>query len=258
MVIELELLDYALLSLTGAVAGFVNVMAGGGSLLTLPIMVFLGLPGPFANGTNRVAISIQNVVAVAGFARNGYADIKLSIRLALCTVPGAVIGAFAATRLEGIWFNRVLAMVMICVLLLMIKKERKRPIATKPEDSCDSIKHMAWGHILMVGVGFYGGFIQAGVGFLIMAVLHRLMGFDLIRVNMHKVFIILVFTATALVTFALNDQVLWKVGFVLALGNATGAWLATHIAIRKGEEIIRVIFYIAITAMAVHLLMIAK
>ena len=258
MNIELDLWQYALLCSVGTFAGFINVMAGGGSLLTLPLMVFLGLPGPVANGTNRVAITIQNISAVIGFKAKGYANFKLSLSLALCTLPGAVLGALAATRLEGVWFNRVLAGVMIMVLLLMLSKKRKPKGSPEAPTESSSIRHVPLGHLLMVGVGFYGGFIQAGVGFILMAVLHRVMGMDLIRVNMHKVFIVLVFTLTAMITFALKGQIFWAAGLVLAVGNATGAWIATHFAVKKGEKAIRVILYVAISVMALRLLMIAK
>ena len=119
-------------------------------------------------------------------------------------------------------------------------------------------RNLLWGHLCMVAAGFYGGFIQAGVGFILMALLHRVMGLDLVRVNMHKVFIVLVFTSSALITFALSGQVWWIVGLALAAGNATGGWIGTLVAVKKGERWIRVIFYIAISAMAIRLLVMNK
>ena len=127
----MELWQLALLSAAGVVAGFLNVMAGGGSLLTVPIMVFMGIPGAVANGTNRIAILAQNVTAVTTFFRRGFADFKLSLSLAACSLPGAVAGAFVGTRLEGVWFNRALALIMIGVMLIMYFDKGKKSKAAQ-------------------------------------------------------------------------------------------------------------------------------
>lgn len=237
----------------GSVAGFINVMAGGGSLLTLPVMVFMGLPGPTVNGTNRIAILAQNISATISFFRHGYRDLRLSLSLTACALPGTVLGAMAGTRLEGVWFNRTLACVMIVVLLLMSRKSRA---STSPDEGGSiSRRRFVLAHLGMVLVGLYGGFIQAGVGFLLMAILHRVLGLDLVRVNMHKVFIIGVYTVLAVAIFAAEGQIFWAAGVALALGNATGGWIGVHFAVAKGDRIIRVVFRFALVAMAVKLLL---
>ncbi len=120
-------MDYwqgGILVLVGCVAGFLNVMAGGGSILTVPVMVFMGMPGPVANGTNRIAILAQNIIAAITFFKKGFSDFKLSITLSLCAIPGAIVGALIGTRLEGVWFNRTLAIIMIVVICLMAWKKQ--------------------------------------------------------------------------------------------------------------------------------------
>lgn len=230
----MDLWQLILLAIIGCLAGFINVMAGGGSLLTMPVMVFMGMPGPLANGTNRVAILAQNVTAVTGFFRQGFSDFKLSLSLSLCALPGAVIGAYFGTKLQGLWFNRVLAGVMIAVMILMsVKKHRAGGITTTtgpPER-----KRLIAAHILIAVAGFYGGFIQAGVGFILMAILHRVLGLDLVRVNMHKVFIVGVYTIFALAVFAVRGNVAWIPGISLAAGNAIGGWVGSHIAVKKAN-----------------------
>lgn len=252
-----------LLLLAGLISGFVNVLAGGGSLLIMPIMVILlGMDGPVANGTNRVAILAQNVTAVAGFRKKGFSDIKLSITLALCALPGAAIGAWYGTKLEGIWFNRVLSGVMIGVMILMTYNHHreKRNKARADEDTADKRLHtptraqLIAGHILIVGVGFYGGFIQAGVGFLLMAVLNQAMGLDLVRVNMHKVFIVATYTIVALGLFAWSGNVMWGRGLVLAVAMSVGGWLGSHAAVDKGEGFIRVALNVALTVLIIKLI----
>jgi uncharacterized membrane protein YfcA len=125
---------------------------------------------------------------------------------------------------------------------------------TGQENAEPSRKQLLWGHVLMVGVGFYGGFIQLGVGFIIMPVLHRVMGFDLVRTNMHKVFIVASYTAAALLVFASQVEILWIVGLALALGNSIGAWFATNIQIKEGEGIIKIVLNVVLVGFIIKLL----
>ncbi len=247
----MEIWQLGLLSAIGVVAGFLNVMAGGGSLLTVPVMVFMGVPGPVANGTNRIAILAQNITAVTAFFRRGFSDFKLSLTLAACALPGAVAGALAGTRLEGAWFNRVLAIIMLGVMLVMATggNRKNREAGGEP-----SRRQLLWGHICMAGVGFYGGFIQLGVGFIIMPVLHRVMGLDLVRTNMHKVFIVMSYTVVALLIFASQVEILWIVGAALAVGNSIGGWIATHVQLERGEGIVNLVLNTVLVLFIIKLL----
>ncbi len=246
---DVHVWQYFLLAALGVIAGFTNVMAGGGSLLTMPAMIFLGMPPAMANGTNRVALLAQNVTAVSRFRKKGFSDFKLSLSLALCTLPGAVIGAFAAVKIDPSWFKRLLALVMIGALIMILRGGRRKK--GTPEKA--SKARTVWAHIGMVGVGFYGGFIQAGVGFILMALLNGVLLLDLVRVNMHKVFIVGIYMVPSLIVFALTGDVAWLAGIILAVGNSAGAWAGTHAAVRGGDKLIRVVFAIAVIAMAVIL-----
>jgi uncharacterized membrane protein YfcA len=131
----------------------------------------------------------------------------------------------------------------------------KKPSSSQPTPAVTPTKGR-WiiGHVLMLIAGFYGGFIQAGVGFILMTILHKVMGLDLVRVNMHKVFIVAMYTVVALAIYAGRGHVLWFPGICLAAGNASGAWIGTHFAIKKGERLIRWVFNIALVALVVKLL----
>ncbi len=248
----MEAWQLAVLAGLGCLAGVLNVVAGGGSLLTLPAMVLMGMDGPVANGTNRVAILAQNVTAVWGFRSKGYADFQLSLTLALATLPGAIAGAYAGTVVRGEAFNRILAGIMIGVLILMVIQERRPSRGAEASES--GSPRFGAGHVAMAAVGFYGGFIQAGVGFLLMAALHGVMRLDLVRVNMHKVFVVGVFTVAALAVFAGRGQVLWVPGLALAAGNSVGGWLGARLSVERGEGLIRKVLYVALAVMAVRLL----
>jgi len=226
------------------------VMAGGGSLLTVPVMLFMDLPGPVANGTNRIAILAQNITAVYAFFRKGFSDFKLSLTLSLAASIGAAGGAMVGVRLEGIWFERVLALVMIAVMLVMAMGNGKTKAATtdgKP-------RRLLLGHLCMVGAGFWGGFIQIGVGFILMPILHKVMGLDLVRVNMYKVFVVLAYTIVALAVFASQLELMWWAGIGLAVGNSIGGWYGAHTTVARGEVWIKRVMYVALSGFIIKLL----
>ncbi len=246
-----ELWQLALLAGAGVAAGFLNVMAGGGSLLSIPIMLFLGVPGPVANGTNRISIIAQNIVAVRTFFRRGFSDFKLSLTLSAAAIPGAILGALVGVRLEGEWFDRVLAVVMLGVLVLMQLPSKKHDDTGKPLTR----QRLIVGHVLMFGAGCWGGFIQVGVGFILMPILHRVMGLDLVRTNMHKVFIALTYNLFALAIFAAAVTVHWQFGLALAAGNSLGGYFGARFSVHGGEVWIRRVFTLVLLIFIAKLLL---
>ncbi len=243
-----ELFAVALLFVVGIIAGFLNVNAGGGSTLTLPILIFMGLDGATANGTNRLAILLQNSSAIYSFKKENFSDMKLSFKLALFTLPGAIAGAFWAIHIDDILFKKILTGVIIFVIAtLLIPKTNK---IRKSDDKNVSV----WAYLSMFAAGFYGGMIQAGVGFIFMTILHNLMKFDLIRVNMHKVFIVWIYTLPVLLIFILTGNINWGLGLSLAFGNMLGAKLAVKFAVKKGEKAIKIILIFVMLLMAAKLI----
>lgn len=246
----LETWQLALLAIAGFASGWINVIAGGGSLLTVPVMVFMGLPGPVANGTNRVAIIAQSVTAVGAFFRNGLSDFRLSVTLSIAASIGAYFGAKLGLGLSGAAFNYVVAAVMVVVMTLMATGEDKA--APRPDASAKA-RNLVLGHVLMAGAGVWGGFIQIGVGFLMMPILYRVIGLDLVRTNMHKVFIALIFTTVALFVFASAVPIAWDAGVALAAGNALGGWMGAQATMKRGEEFIKRALFAVLVLMAVKL-----
>lgn len=239
-----------LLFFVGIFAGWLNVLAGGGSLLTVPVMLFMDIPAPVANGTNRIAILAQNITAVYTFFRKGFSDFKLSLSLSAAASLGAVGGAYIGVHLDGVWFDRLLAIVMVVVMYLMATGKDRTP----ENNNNQQPKNLLLGHLCMIAAGFWGGFIQIGVGFILMPILHRVMGFNLVRVNMYKVFIVLSYTIIALSIFATQLQLLWWAGLGLAAGNSIGGWYGAHTTIQKGEVWIKRVMYIALSCFIVKLL----
>lgn len=260
----MEIWNIPVVFTVGIIAGLINTLAGGGSLLSLPILIFLGLPAAVANGTNRLAIMIQCIFAVAGFKRKGVSDFKLSILLSIPALFGAVIGAQIAIDIPDSVFKMALAVVMMFVLGLILWNPHRRE---QPVPSLDASAGAVAGRgvaglskvrltIMMVVfffIGVYGGFIQAGVGFIIIAAFTAIGGFGLVKTNSHKVFIVGVYTLFALLVFVFNDKIFWSLGLSLAAGNGLGGWLGSHLAVAKGEKWLRIFLIISVIVMVVKL-----
>lgn len=226
---------FPLLIAAGFVAGFVNTLAGSGSLVTLPALIFLGLPPTVANGTNRLGILMQNVVAVSRFRDFGVLEIRKSGWLAVPAVLGAVLGARLAVDLDEELLRRVIGALFLLLLPVIALRPQRWLVGKRS----DGLEHgwPVWLALFFVGV--YGGFIQAGVGVFLLVCLVLGAGYDLVRANAIKVLIVLCFTAFALVVFLRHGQVAWLPGLTLGVGNMAGAWWATKIASERGAEFVR-------------------
>ncbi len=242
-----EYTEFLILFGVGILAGLINVMAGGGSSLTLPALIFLGLDSATANGTNRIGILIQSIFATLSFRKEKIIGLNLGLRLAALTIPGAILGAFLALRITDRWFQIILGIVMIGVITSMLIPQTKN-LTTSEQGRKTWLVYPA-----MFAIGFYGGFIQVGVGILIMAVLYHLMRMNLVFVNMHKVFITLIFTIPALLIFMWTDNVNWILGLALAAGNGFGGWWAARVSVRGGEKVIRYVMIVAIFIISLKL-----
>lgn len=242
---------YPLVIAAGFAAGFINTLAGSGSLITLPLLIFLGLPANVANGTNRVAILLQNVIGVGRFNYLKVLDLRRGLLLAIPAIVGAVIGARIAVSIDEQTMRRVIGILMIVMLALLIVRP-KRWLQGRPEMLG---KKPGWLQVLsFFAVGIYGGFIQAGVGLFLLAALVLGAGYDLVKANAVKLLIVLCFTIFALVIFIINNQVVWSVGLILAVGNMGGAWVATRMAVEKGAAFVRLLLIAVVIVSAVLLL----
>jgi uncharacterized membrane protein YfcA len=245
-----EWYHYVLLVVVGFVVGFINTVAGGGSLISLPVLIFLGLPPGVANGTNRVAVAIQNIMGTAGFKSKGVSTYPFNIYLGISALFGAILGAYIAVDIKGETFNRILAVIMIIVVLIIL---------FKPKMKLEELQERVTGRHLWIGIvaffffGIYGGFINAGLGFIIILFLHYVNHMSLVRANATKVAVVLIYTLAALVVFVLNDKIIWEVGLILAIGNGSGAWMASRVSVDKGDGFIKTFLVVMVVIMAVRL-----
>lgn len=248
---DISLLQIGAILGAGLVAGFINTMAGGGSFLTLAALELAGLPSAMANGTNRVAIEIQNIMAVMGFRSKGISNFKLSLHFAVPALLGAIAGAYLVIDLPTVVFHRIMAAAMIMMLVILVINP-KRWLQGRNVEFAGRRRLLAY--LVFFAIGLYGGAIQAGVGFLLIAALVLVAGLNLVHTNSHKVFIVGTYTLFALFMFALRGQVNWILGLVLSIGNGAGAWIASRLAAEKGEKVVRVVLGIALVVLSIRYL----
>jgi len=241
-----HLFPLVLLALVGFVAGALNVVAGGGSFLTLPVLIFLGLPATVANGTNRVGVLLQNVGGVWAFHRHKVLDWRWGWRVSVPAIAGAALGTWIALQTGDLAFRRILAAVM--VLMTIWPLVGSSPVAGRTASPPSSALVMT-GFFL---VGIYGGFLQAGVGFLILG-LTSMSGFDLVRGNAIKVLSVLLLTALSLAIFAAEHSVDWRLGLALGAGTFAGGQLGVRLTVLKGHRWVRTVVIAAIIVFAVRL-----
>lgn len=244
-------LEYPLYVIVGIFTGFLNTVAGGGSLISMPILIFMGLPGTVANGTNRVAILTQNIFAVGGFHSKGVQlPFPYVYYLSGVSLVGGLIGAWLATDISDVLFNRILAVVMILVAMSIVFNR-----SGKKKDDIEKMTaaNQVMGVVLFFFLGIYGGFLQAGIGFLVIAMLAQVNNFSLVKINYIKVFAAILYTGAAVLIFALEDKIIWSVGITLAMGQGLGAWYASRWSVDKGDQWIKRILVVAVFAMAIKL-----
>lgn len=223
-----------ILLVSGLVVGFINTLAGGGSAISLTVFMALGLPVHVANGTNRVAILMQNLSSTATFFRKRMLDVRLGLRLAIPVIFGALLGARVAVTIDEHVFQICLAVVMVSVLVFILfgdrifsrTGERRRPIR--------------WIHyVVFFCIGLYCGYIFVGTGYLVLLVTMGMLHFDIVRSNVIKNFIILLAIPFSLAVFMINGDVNYSYGLIHGAGNMVGAFLASHYAIGWGTRFLR-------------------
>jgi uncharacterized membrane protein YfcA len=237
---------YTLLFVIGGLSAFINVMAGGGSVITLSSMILCGVDPQVANGTNRVAILAESLSAMAAFKRKLRSDLRESLKLSLWTLPGAVTGALFSVDISSETFQKILSLVIVLVVITILFPMKGQTSLTKP-------KQGVMLNLSLLLIGFYGGFIQVGIGFVIMVCFRQLTSLNLIAINVHKVLLVFVYSCPVILLFSLSGHINWLYAAFLGAGTVVGAWLSVHVSISKGEGVIKLITAFAMILMAAQL-----
>lgn len=242
---ELTLLSVAALVMAGFIGGFVNTIAGGGSMLTVPALLLLGLPADIANATNRIGVLFSSITGVKGFHNNDYLDTSAIIPVLVPTVTGAFLGALLASYLP-VWLLKPIllsAMIGMAFVMLVFPTMVAPPEGTKTY----SLQERPLVALGLFGAGVYGGFVQAGVGFVLIVALAGGLRYDLWRTNALKMVCTGVFCFVALVVFIARGQVLWIPGSILAFGMVAGAMLSVKFALNVSQNTLKWLLFVMVT-----------
>ncbi len=223
-----------LLFISGIVVGIINTLGGGGSVITMALFMAMGMPIQVANGTNRIAVVLQNLSATIAFMRKNMLDIKNSLLLGIPTILGTIAGSMLAIDVSDRTFRICLSLVLAIILVYLILDRNQTP---KREGHKLQIRW--WHYLLFFLVGFYGGYIYIGLGFLILAVTVWTMNLDLVTANVLKGCVIFISTPFALAVFIYNGQVDYVAGLLHAAGNILGAIMASHWVVSWGVKFVK-------------------
>ena len=226
--------EIVLLLASGVLVGIINTLGGGGSVITMSLFMAMGMPIGIANGTNRKAVLLQNLSATVAFLRKGMLHVRSGVMLSLPAILGNIFGAMVATEVSDTVFKICLSVVLAIILVyLLLGKDNEQVTGGH------GLKIKWWHYLLFFIIGFYGGYIYIGLGFLILAIAIWTMKLDIITANVIKGFVIFLSTPFALAVFVYNGQVEWMAGLLHGAGNILGALLASHWAMSWGVKFVR-------------------
>ncbi len=239
----MTILEIIVLVTAGIMVGFINTLAGGGSIISLSLLMFLGLPPNIANATNRLGVIMQNIVAVGNFSQKKVLDFRKGVWLALPAVAGSVAGALIAVDLNKQAFEIAIGIIMLIMMgFILVNPSRW----LKGNEKLIRAK-VTWKQVIIFFlIGLYGGFIQMGVGYFLLAGLVLSAGYDLVKSNALKVFIILLYTPVAILIFQINGQINWQYGLTLGAGTMLGGFIGSRLAVKKGAGFVRWILIVVI------------
>lgn len=232
---DLELYQYVIIIVGSFLAGVINTLAGNGSAITLSILTeVIGLPGNIANGSNRVGVTSQGFVSSYAFHKNGKLDIARNKQLIIFITIGAIIGVYVATIVSNEVFKEVFKYLLLVMLFVVLVNPKRWLIETQVDHTIP-----IWMSIpLYLAIGFYGGFIQMGMGIIFLAVLVLVVKQNIIEANAIKAFTVFFYTVFVLAYFHYKGMVDWRAGSLLAVGQTLGGYLTANYASRyKGAEV---------------------
>lgn len=231
----------------GLAGSFVNTLAGGGSMVMVPAMMMLGLPAGIANATSRVPIGAQCLTSTATFARAGRLERGPALDVAPLTIAGALAGAWTETVIPDAFYKPFLLVTMIAMALLLLV--RAETLAPPPDSSPRRVLGAPVPMLATVAAGFFGGLIQAGTGFVLLALFSGLLRYDLVRANAMKAVVMLAYVTVTIGLFAMRGRIVWDVAAAMTVGSVIGAWLGAKLALARSPAWIRYLVIVMAIAM---------
>ncbi len=242
---------FLILIVAAFAVGIINTLAGSGSVITFSLLVALGIPAPMANGTMRLGILLQTSTAAIRFYRNGKLDIKKGLKLSIPVITGSICGALIAVNIPHDLFEKIIG-VSLLILLFFIIFDPKKWVEEQKEKTRKKVGFVQI--LLFFLVGIYGGFIHIGVGIFLLSALVLQAGYDLVKANAIKVFVVFMYSPFAIAIYVLDGQMEWILGLVAAIGHFAGGLVGSHLAIKRGSGFVRILLIVIVLIFSGHLL----
>jgi uncharacterized protein len=242
-------IEITALIISGLLVGFINTLAGGGSIISLSLLMFLGLPVDIANGTNRISVTIQTLTSVLSFRYQKVLPLKKGLLLGIPVIFGSILGAFIAIEVNKNYVEKAFGIVMIIMFFMVL---------TRPSKWLHGQEHLInkplsiWKYLLFFILGIYGGFIHVGIGYFLLAAVVLGAGYNLVNANAIKVLIVLMYVPFTLIVFLINDKINWEYGLIHSIGNVAGAWIGARYAVSWGAKAVRWIMISIIIVSVLH------
>jgi len=243
-----------ILILTGFAVGFINTIAGMASALSYALFMAMGMPINVANGTTRIGIIAQFTVSSTLFKKQGLLDVNLAWRVGIPVTIGSIIGAQLAAVVNPRAMEITMGIVLPIMAVLLLLNQKKEGRFRRFIDNNSSQTLTPFKFFVFLFIGIYGGFTHAGVGILLIFGSIFLFGMDMLKANGIKQFAVLMYTPLALFIFIKHGQVNWPVAIIFAIGNVSGATVASLVAIKWGVKIINYLVATAVFTMSFWLI----
>jgi uncharacterized membrane protein YfcA len=244
-------IEIAVLIFSGLAVGFINTLAGGGSVISLSVLMLMGLPAPVANGTNRIAVTVQTLTAASVFKKKKVLDLKKGTILGIPSAIGSLLGAYIAIDINEQVFEKAFAVIML-VMLIFVFYNPDKYIYGKQHLVDKKVTALQW--VIFFILGIYGGFVHVGIGYFLLAALVLNAGYDLVRANAVKVLIVLMYMPFSFLVFLWMSDINWTYGLVMMIGSVTGAFIGSHMAVKKGIVFVKWSIVVVTVFMAGHFL----
>lgn len=246
----MTIIEALVLIAAGLMVGFINTLAGGATIISLSVLMFMGLPLNVANGTHRIAAAFQTLTSVSTFRSKKVLDWRKGLVLGLPVIAGSLVGARIAIEINEELFEKIVAAVMLLMLVLILYKPQRWMEGR--QDLID--KKMSWKQVLIFfAMGLYGGFIYVGIGYFLLAAVVLSAGYDVVRANAIKVLIVLMYVPFTIGVFLWGGMINVEYGLVLAVGQVAGAYIGARSAVVRGAGFVRWVMVVFIIISVLHL-----
>jgi uncharacterized membrane protein YfcA len=238
-----------LLAAAALFAGFVDAIAGGGGLITVPAMLIAGIPPLQTLGTNKVQSVFGAASATIAYARKGHVNLREQLPMALMAVIGGSLGAALATIVPGDVLRAIMPVLLIAIALYFALKPNLGDI-----DKHRRITPLVFGLTLVPAIGVYDGLFGPGTGSFYMLAFVSLAGFGMLKATAHTKLLNLGSNAGALIIFASFGATLWKIGLMMGVCQFLGAQVGSRLAMRTGAKLIKPLLVVVCIAFTIKLL----